>query len=682
LLRIWCALLLALLAVPSTASASDRGYSVGTPLASGGAAVASSRDGSVIVVGDSTVGFAGGIGYGVGTIQVLARRGSTWHATDPIYQQENQSHSDSHFGSSVAISPDGTVVVAGSPGGQDQSGQKARAEVFSIAIGGDGTPHATRVAVLASTGAGHLGTSVAVTRAGGHTIVAAGEPDGSPFLDGAFRFGAGQVDVFTDPVSEVFSGGLGDVYGTELADETAAGSSGSALGTSVAITADASRIVAGAPHRGPGFHAGAVDAFTRSGSNYTGAQVLAGSVPGGNLGTSVAVSGDGRTAIAGEPMLDVAGAAGAARTIALGAAASPCASGRQPALPATLTPGDGGHPGDAFGTSVALSADGLTALVGAPYARYSPGTPFGDAAVPGSVYAEDAAPGGAAPAEQVLVPAQNAAQGEPGSHYGQTVALSGDSLAALAGAPGDRRGHGGTFSFGWAFPIARPARPGLCEPPPAAVTPTPTPTPAPSTTPPPSSPAAQLAVACSGRRLTLLNVAQRKGRVALLGAADAALIGHHVRILYDNRSAVAAATVRADGFFSASAKLPPKRVRGTNHARYVAVSGADRSLFLKLTRRVTLDAPVARRGTVTLTGRVLPPLARPRAPIAVRQQVSCGTSTIVARAKTRADGRFRIRVPAPAGAKAAIYRLATQVRKAPGNPKRFPTFSLPQVVGL
>jgi hypothetical protein len=343
-----------------------------------------------------------------------------------------------------------------------------------------------------------------------------------------------------------------------------------------------------------------------------------------------------------------------------------------------LTPADGGHPGDAFGTSVSLSHDGRSALVGAPYAGFSPGTPFGSSGQPGSAYVEDARPGGA-PAEQVLVPAGS----DNGSYFGQAVALAGDGLTGLVGGPGDQSRHAGTFSFGWAFSISRTSRPDPCA---AAPTPTPTPTPtqppAPTPVPPVTSPAAQLAVACSGRRLTLLDVVARKGRVALLGAADAALIGHRVNILYDNRAAAASATVGADGFFRATAKLPPKAVRATNHARYVAVSGADRSLFLKLTRRVTLDPPAAKAGKVTLTGRVLPPLTAPRAPVVVRQQTGCGTAKTVARVRPGASGRFRIVVAAPKGAKAAIYRLATQVRKTRHNSKRFPSFSLPQVVGL
>jgi hypothetical protein len=39
-------------------------------------------------------------------------------------------------------------------------------------------------------------------------------------------------------------------------------------------------------------------------------------------------------------------------------------------------------------------------------------------------------------------------------------------------------------------------------------------------------------------------------------------------------------------------------------------------------------------------------------------------------------------VPAPKNAKAAIYRLATSVRKTARNPRRYPSFSLPQVVAL
>jgi hypothetical protein len=39
-------------------------------------------------------------------------------------------------------------------------------------------------------------------------------------------------------------------------------------------------------------------------------------------------------------------------------------------------------------------------------------------------------------------------------------------------------------------------------------------------------------------------------------------------------------------------------------------------------------------------------------------------------------------VKAPKGQTAAVYRLSTQVRNNPGNPKLFPTFTLPRAVNL
>jgi hypothetical protein len=55
---------------------------------------------------------------------------------------------------------------------------------------------------------------------------------------------------------------------------------------------------------------------------------------------------------------------------------------------------------------------------------------------------------------------------------------------------------------------------------------------------------------------------------------------------------------------------------------------------------------------------------------------------VVKRFKPRADGRFDVRVPAPAGGQAAAYRLSTRVRKLDKAPKLYPTFTLPRYVDL
>lgn len=215
-----------------------------------------------------------------------------------------------------------------------------------------------------------------------------------------------------------------------------------------------------------------------------------------------------------------------------------------------------------------------------------------------------------------------------------------------------------------------------------AATPTPTPTPPKPKAPLPAGgpSAAQLALTCSGQKLSLTDVLLSRGRVQLSGVAVASLIGKSVAIVFDGGKTVARAIVGRDGVFRTSAPLPPRRQRG--NARYQAKAGALRSLNLKLTRRLILNPPTSSGGNVTLVGQVLPPLAKPVVAITVEQQVSCGKTVVVDKVKPSRSGRFHIVVKAPAGQHAAIYRLVTRVRKTSRNPKSFPTASLPEPVAL
>ncbi len=195
--------------------------------------------------------------------------------------------------------------------------------------------------------------------------------------------------------------------------------------------------------------------------------------------------------------------------------------------------------------------------------------------------------------------------------------------------------------------------------------------------------ATELVLGCTKRRLVLTDVQERKGRVRLLGVADRSLAGKRVSIRFTHTGKVVArATVRPEGSFSASARLPAKRLRKTNKARYQAVIGRERSLALKLTRRMVLSSARTARGKVTLSGRVVKPLGRPAARIVVTRRVSCKRSEVVARIKPSRSGRFKVTVDAPEGALAAVYRLSTRVRKTSRNRKTFPTFTLPRAVSL
>ena len=124
--------------------------------------------------------------------------------------------------------------------------------------------------------------------------------------------------------------------------------------------------------------------------------------------------------------------------------------------------------------------------------------------------------------------------------------------------------------------------------------------------------ASQLALQCTTRKLVLIDVLERGGRVSLLGAADKSLIGRTVNIFFAvGGRRVASAVVQPDGFFRATAPLPPRSVRFTNLARYQARIGAERSLNLKLHRRMLVTSISSSGGNVTIKGRVIKPLAAP-----------------------------------------------------------------------
>ncbi len=197
----------------------------------------------------------------------------------------------------------------------------------------------------------------------------------------------------------------------------------------------------------------------------------------------------------------------------------------------------------------------------------------------------------------------------------------------------------------------------------------------------PKQTAAELALACTTRKLTLTDVIERGSRVLLDGAAEESLVGKRVKIIFDGHS-VASAVVNPNGLFSTTAPLPPAKIRNSNRARYLAEYGEQQSLDLKLTRRLILEPPTSAAGKVTLTGEVSPPLAKPVAAIVVQQQVSCTKVVDVERIKPRASGRFSVTVKSPPLQQAAIYRLTTTVRENTRSRKSFATFSLPEAVEL
>jgi hypothetical protein len=198
-----------------------------------------------------------------------------------------------------------------------------------------------------------------------------------------------------------------------------------------------------------------------------------------------------------------------------------------------------------------------------------------------------------------------------------------------------------------------------------------------------AAPSATAALQCTTRRLVLIDVVQKGGRVQILGAADRRYIGRTVDIVFTGTNRrVARARVRRDGTFTTTAPLPRRTLRATNRARYQARVGREQSLRLKLQRRMIVRSLRVERGKVRISGRVTRPLAAPARTIEVRRRESCKKWVLVKRIRPRRDGTFSTTVAAPSGKLAATYRFATRVRKTRRNPKTFPTFTLPRHVDL
>lgn len=191
---------------------------------------------------------------------------------------------------------------------------------------------------------------------------------------------------------------------------------------------------------------------------------------------------------------------------------------------------------------------------------------------------------------------------------------------------------------------------------------------------------ADLALQCASQRVVLIDVLATGRHVKLLGATAGRYLGRTVEIrLAATGAVVARATVREDGTFRATAPLPPRKIRHTNAARYQASIDGERSLPLKLSRRMLVTGTASTARGTTIRGRVVGPLAR-RARITVKRRVSCGQWKVVKRFAMPGKGRFRVTIPPARGATSAVFRLQTTVgaRNPRGRPK--PTFTLPRYV--
>lgn len=273
------------------------------------------------------------------------------------------------FGSAVAVSRDGRTVASGAP---LANGETGTVYVYVAPLTG---PVLAPAPLRFSAPAGepmHFGASVALSEDGNTLAV------GAPF-DSNAQTGVGAYP--TTPNSDAAHSGGVFVYSriagiwstTTVYLKASDADAGDEFGSAIALRD--SVLVAGAPRQDG---SGAAYAFAaRAGSWVQAPTVLkASNIGNGNLfGSSVAVSRAGAIILAGAPMEAVgthpeAGAAYRFLRMDAGGNAVPTWSSPQ-RRPAAI-----GATGDAYGTSVALSATGEVLAVGAPN-EDNPGTDAG-----------------------------------------------------------------------------------------------------------------------------------------------------------------------------------------------------------------------------------------------------------------------------------------------------------------
>ncbi len=363
---------------------------------------------SVALSADGDTALIGGCPPEAGAAWVFTRSGSTWTEQTKLTGAGDIGFVG--FGCSVALSADGNTALIGGGGANEGVGA-----AWVFARSGSIWTEQAKLTGAGEIGEGFFGESVGLS-ADGNTALIGGSDDND---------NVGAAWVFTR---------LGSMW-TEQAKLTGAGEINGGFGVSVALSENGNTALIGSSSDNG--DTGAAWVFARSGSVW--------SQQGGKLpcpeqvgncffGWSVALSSEGNTALVGA-YGDYDGA-GAAWVFAR--------SGSTWTEQAKLT--DSGHSGLAdFGSGVALSAEGNTALIGG----FADDDSVGAAWVftrSGSTWSQQGAKltgtGEVGPEE-----GEEGAHGEPAALFGRSVALSSDATTALIGGIYDDGAVGAAWVF-------------------------------------------------------------------------------------------------------------------------------------------------------------------------------------------------------------------------------------------
>ncbi|MFM1988103.1 MAG: hypothetical protein RJA99_1060 [Pseudomonadota bacterium] len=374
------------------------------------------------------------------------------------YLKASNAEAGDWFGAAVALSGDGLTMVVGAPGEQsdgsapaDNSTTYAGAAYVFTRTGSSWVQQRWLKASNAGSG-DKFGVSVAISQDGATIAVGAlAESSAATGVNGNQSddslSGAGAVYVFVRS---------GASWTQQAYLKAANAGAGDAFGSKVALSADGSTLLASAPNEASGLVnapaddslpiAGAAYVFVRSGTTWTqqaylkagnvGAQAASLTSPA--FGTAIALSADGSTAVIGAPgessdATSVDGSGANVNAPGAGAAYVFGRTGSSWTQRAYLKPSNGDVQWN-FGQAVSIDASGTLIAVGAPGATLTvpvAGPPPSIATLGAGGAAYVFAKAGSTWAEQAVLTAPNP---DASDRYGSAVALSADgtTLAVVA----------------------------------------------------------------------------------------------------------------------------------------------------------------------------------------------------------------------------------------------------------
>ena len=305
-----------------------------------GRSVAISSDGNTVIVGASEddVSYAD-----QGSAYIFTRSGVTWSQQQKLAASDG--YSSDQFGYSVSLSGDGNTALVGAhqndPGGVGNAGS---AYIFTRS--GSTWSQQQKITASDAASADYFGVSVAISSDGTTAIVGAyGNDDGGSSSGSAYIF-TRSGSTWSEQQKITASDAAADDY----------------FGMGVSISGDGNTAIVGAPFEDPGNVGGAGSAyiFTRSGSTWSEQTKLVASDGAQNdyFGYSVAISGDGNTALVSAHAEDPGGVTDAGSAYIFTRTDGNWDAG-------VKIPNPDAEVDDRFGFSVAISGDGNTAIVGA-----------------------------------------------------------------------------------------------------------------------------------------------------------------------------------------------------------------------------------------------------------------------------------------------------------------------------